>query len=183
MNTRLINVNIHPSNSPLEKINTTLDDCHGVIILGFERKFLVDCEERWERKGVKKLERLKLPTVWNHIEAAMAYSKSLPLLVIIEDDILQEGLLEHCFEWFVYKVNLNDNAHSSDRINGLLLDFKERIENKKNQNIKKLDYEKISFFDLLKQLKISSVVAIIVFLSGLATASFSLSKYFPGLLK
>ena len=52
-------------------------------------------------EGANLLENEGLPTVWNQIEAAMAYTLGRPLLVIVEDGLVSEGLLEGKYDWIV----------------------------------------------------------------------------------
>ncbi|MEI9810933.1 MAG: hypothetical protein WDO16_25330 [Bacteroidota bacterium] len=47
----------------------------------------------------------KYPTPWNQIEAAMAYTKGHPLMLIIEKGLKSEGLLEKGNDWYVLWAN------------------------------------------------------------------------------
>ncbi len=64
------------------------------------------------RKGEneKHLEDVRLPTVWNQIEAAMSYTMGLPLLAIAEADLRREGFLEDGYDWFLNWVSLTPES-------------------------------------------------------------------------
>jgi hypothetical protein len=67
---------------PLKKISEVMQTCSGAVIIAHERLFI---EEAIELRGSEKpipVKKVKLPTVWNQIESAMAYTLDLPLLVI-----------------------------------------------------------------------------------------------------
>lgn len=56
-----------------------MDECAGTVILAFERTQIVQALEKRGSKDERQLADLKLPTVWNQIEATVAYSKGHPL--------------------------------------------------------------------------------------------------------
>ena len=53
--------------------------------------------ELTRRGGEDLLSSIRLPTVWNQIEAAMAHMHEIPLLVIAERGLREEGLLGMSF--------------------------------------------------------------------------------------
>jgi hypothetical protein len=80
-----------------------------VIIVAYERKFVTAGFER--RGGVT--ERLiseeKYTTPWNHVESAMAFALRLPLYVICENGITEEGLIESKVDWFVNRIDFSSS--------------------------------------------------------------------------
>jgi hypothetical protein len=91
---------------PLKTILEVMRSCQGSVIVSFERLHI---EKGLELAGGDKEARLKdvsLPTVWNQIEAAMAYTLGLPLLAIAEERLRDEGFLEKGYDWFVEWMEL-----------------------------------------------------------------------------
>jgi hypothetical protein len=83
-----------------------------------------------EKRGGSKetaLKDIKLPTPWNQIEAAMAYSGGLPLLVIVESGLRSEGLLERGHDWYVQWVKPDGSALNSNEFNGVLASWKSKM--------------------------------------------------------
>ena len=76
-----------------------------------------------------------LPTPWNHIEAAMAYGRGHPLLVIVERRLKSEGLLEQGYDWFVQRVDVSSAALTTLEFNGVLADWKARVEERHKKKI------------------------------------------------
>ena len=67
-----------PSLVPLDEVIQLMDQCFGAVVLGFPQIEV--------RSGTLKGKEIDAPfslgTEWNHIEAALAYARDLPLLVI-----------------------------------------------------------------------------------------------------
>jgi hypothetical protein len=70
---------------PLESVAECMAGCAGTIILAFERLYIQDGAERRGSKQQNPLGNVTLPTVWNQIEAAMAYTLGHPLLVLVDE--------------------------------------------------------------------------------------------------
>jgi hypothetical protein len=118
------------SQQPLKAVMELMDECAGTIILAFERTQIVQAFEKRGSKDERQLADLKLPTVWNQIEATVAYSKGHPLLVIVENGLKAEGLLEQGYDWYVQPVALSADALSSREFQGMFSDWKRRVEKK-----------------------------------------------------
>jgi hypothetical protein len=116
------------SQQPLKAVMELMDECAGTIILAFERTQIIQAFEKRGSKDERQITDLKLPTVWNQIEATIAYSKGHPLLVIVENGLKAEGLLEQGYDWYVQSVPLNQDALSGREFQGMFSDWKRRVE-------------------------------------------------------
>ena len=114
---------------PLLSVAECMADCAGTIILAFERLYIQDGTERRGSKQQQPLGNVTLPTVWNQIEAAMAYALGHPLLVLVENGIKSEGLLERGYDWYVKWVELQDTAFVEPEFIGVFADWKTAVEN------------------------------------------------------
>ena len=92
---------------PLERIAEVMQECCGTIIVAFERLHISEGVELRGGSSATDLTEVSLPTVWNQIEAAMAYALGHPLLAIVESNLRNEGLLEEGYDWFIKWVNLD----------------------------------------------------------------------------
>jgi hypothetical protein len=113
---------------PLKSVTECMTDCAGTIILAFERLYIQDGTERRGSKQQSPLGNVSLPTVWNQIEAAMAYALGHPLLVLVENGIKSEGLLEHGYDWYVKWIDLQDTAFAQPEFIGVFTDWKGAVE-------------------------------------------------------
>lgn len=100
---------------PLKKIEEVMRECAGTIIIAFERVFVErGCELRGG-ENEKFWEGERLPTVWNQIEAAMAYGMAHPLLVLCEAGLRIEGLLDDRYDWYVQRIALDQKLLWSEK--------------------------------------------------------------------
>jgi len=113
LNPRTLGDSDYPTDSPLDEVIAIMNQCVGVIILGYPQIKI--------EKGTLKGENIVsdspifLPTEWNHIEAGLAYAKGLPLLVIhhrrISRGIFDKGAISN----FLYEVYLTRNDWFSEK--------------------------------------------------------------------
>jgi hypothetical protein len=84
-----------------------MDRSAGALVIALER---IAIEQGFERPGASEqtvITTPSIPTPWNQIEAAFAYSKGVPLLVIKEDRVRPDGLLEGRYDWYVHSTALD----------------------------------------------------------------------------
>lgn len=116
------------SKQPLLAVSELMYECAGTVVLAYERVHLVDAIEKRGNPKEARLVEINLPTVWNQIEATMAYMVGHPLLVLVENDMKYEGLLETGNDWYVKAVNLEDNLLEDPEFIGMFSDWKRRVE-------------------------------------------------------
>lgn len=96
-----------PRHKPLQHIAAVMQSCSGTIVVAFERLHIADGLELRGHATPLPVSDVNLPTVWNQIEAAMAYMLGQPLLAIVESGLRDEGLLEQGYDWFVKWIKLD----------------------------------------------------------------------------
>lgn len=179
---RIMNENEWSYEQPLKAINKIIKECDGAVVIAFTRtQFKKGIEIK--KDSYNQLSDIRLPTPWNHIEAAMAYSYGLPLLVIAENGLKPEGLIEDGYDWRIYWTDLNPDVVKSDSFKGFLNSWKDAIVNKKNNkdsiisgNIS--DPSQLKIGTLLRSMTIpqlwKTAAAIIALLSFVAAGSYRL---------
>jgi hypothetical protein len=120
--------NTFSSDAPLKKVIELLESCQGVVVIALERSFFPAGTEKRGGPNETQLSNVKLPTPWNHIEAAMAYSRRLPLLVVVDSGLKSEGLLEHGYDWYVQRIKPVPSALTTLEFNGVLADWKTKVD-------------------------------------------------------
>jgi len=162
--------------SPLKDIARIMRECHGAIIVAFERTYL--------KSGIEKqqfaLKSVRYTTPWNHIEASLAFATGIPIIVLMEPGLRQEGLLEEKHDWYVDRVSISAEALSNEEVQkrirtwcGLLQTAKEpQMQTAKEpQNPGKIDAE-MTLFALMQMLTLKSAgylatLALGIFVFGL----------------
>ena len=85
----------------------------GTIVIALERIHIARGSEFRGSEGEIELDNVNLPTVWNQIEATMAYMLGHPLLAIVNANLRSEGLLETGYDWYVKLVDPDPVSLSS----------------------------------------------------------------------
>ncbi|MEV5055850.1 hypothetical protein MRBLRH13_001459 [Agrobacterium radiobacter] len=142
--------NTFGSQQPLKAIEKLMDECVGVVVIALERKYIeLGIDKRGSSSSEVTLKRVRLPTPWVQVEAGMAYARGLPLLVIAEKGILEEGLIAEGYDWFIQRIEPLPVSLSTAEFSGILSDWKDRVRGK---NTRKVRTAELSIGDLLKGL-------------------------------
>jgi hypothetical protein len=123
--------NTFSSDAPLKKVIELLDSCQGAVVIALERSFFPSGIDKRGGPNESQLSSVRLPTPWNHIEAAMAYSRRLPLMVVVESGLKSEGLLERGYDWYVQWIQPVPSALTTLEFNGVLADWKLKVDSYK----------------------------------------------------
>ena len=173
--------NTFSSDAPLKTVNELLDKCSGTVVIALERTYFASGIEK--RGGPKEsaLSDIRLPTPWNQIEAAMAYSRGHPLMVVVESGLKSEGLLERGNDWYVQWVKPDAAALTTTEFNGVLANWKQKM----LQPQKKLPMHKaaadLTIAELIGSLKPTQLWSVLASLAVLVAGAFALgSKLFGG---
>jgi hypothetical protein len=106
----IIGKTTYPPGNPLPTINEAMRNCHGVIVVACERKYIEIGIEKRGGTEPKKLKAQTYTTPWSQIEASMAYTLGLPIYVIRQLGTVEEGLIEKKFDWFIHDTDLGPDA-------------------------------------------------------------------------
>jgi len=115
------------ADAPLKVVTELMDRCVGVVVIALERAFYPAGTERRGGGDEAAVVNVKLPTSWNQIEAAMAYTRGLPIMVIAETGIKSEGLIDRGHDWHVQWVRPDVAALTTPEFNGVLASWKQKL--------------------------------------------------------
>jgi hypothetical protein len=104
-----------------------LESCAGAVIIAFERTHVSEGVDRGRPVPENALRDRALTTVWNQIEAAMAYTLGRPLLVIVEEGLVSEGLLGARNDWSVQWLPLDPARLETAEFLGSVGDWKRSV--------------------------------------------------------
>lgn len=182
---RTVGRNYFKNAQPLKSVADCMQECSGVIVIGFER---LRIEKGIERRGSPKeilISDSSIPTVWNHIEAAMGYVLRRPLLLLVESSLKQEGMLTIGNDSYVQYVEIDEKALATPEFTGVFSDWKElclkddTTSSRPNHNV---DPDRMTWWELIKSLKPAqlwaAVAALFSIFGIIATAAFKLGGLF-----
>lgn len=119
--------NYFTADSPFTGVNKLMDTCRGAVVIALERTHVAIGTDKPGGPSAAALANVKLATPWNQIEAALAYGRQLPLLVIVEQGIRQDGLLERGFDWYVITATADPSSLATHEFNGVLAAWKQKL--------------------------------------------------------
>lgn len=99
---RTVGRNMFTHKDPLPFVSGLMDQSAGALVIALER---IAVEQGLERRGApeqRAISNVAIATPWNQIEAAFAFAKGIPLLVIRERSVRADGLLERNYGWHVH---------------------------------------------------------------------------------
>lgn len=167
---------------PLLAIRRMMENCHGVVVLAFERTRIEAGREKPGSANETVLGRCSLPTVWNQIEASMAYALDKPLLVLCAKGLRVEGLLEGRYDWYVQRIDMELEATNTREFRGVLEAWKSRLgANATGRRLQALDPGKLSLAELLGTLRPGqariAAAAVFAVVAGISAGSFWLGQH------
>jgi hypothetical protein len=95
---RTLGVTDYDMDAPLTAIRRLMLESNGLLTIAFRRTFIEKgtARLRTDLAGMKEasIDGMWLTTPWAHIEPAMAYQLGLPVLILREKGVLDDGILE-----------------------------------------------------------------------------------------
>jgi hypothetical protein len=97
-----------PGHSPLVDVVALLRQCNGALVLGFSQLQATDALLYRGTPKERREPEVRLATAWNQMEASMAFSLGLPLLLVREDGVREEGMLDRgSLPLFIHSTDLS----------------------------------------------------------------------------
>lgn len=170
------------SEKPLARIKALMNESAGVLVLAYERTRVREGVQKGGTPQERTLRDALLTSVWNQIEAGMAFALAKPVLVVKQRDVLEEGLMEKIGDWYMLDTDISGAAVTDKRFIGVVRHWVENLARVAASPSKVIDGERLSLSDLLLRIPVGQLwgVAAIVFAVLAATAS---GSYYLGVLK
>ena len=119
---RTLGTTDYPSKAPLDEVIDIMAECKGAVILGYPQISII----QGSVKSSELKDTLHLPTEWNHIEAALAYAKGLPLLSVHHSSVSRGVFDRGVMNAFAHSVDMSQPTWSMDKgFNGALTKWKD----------------------------------------------------------
>ena len=112
---------------PILQARDLMKKADAVVVLAFTRFFVASAVEKPGADRAKHestaIRDVRYPTVWNQIEAAMAFGLGRPLLVVVEEGLKQEAMLKDRHEFRAIISPLDPDLLSSEEFKRTFADF------------------------------------------------------------
>lgn len=124
---RTVGRNEFTHKQPLRLVDELMRKSAGAIVIALERIQIRDGNELGGPPAGKIIRNESIPTPWNQIEAAFAYARRLPILVIRQDTVRAEGLLEGRYDWYVHSTELDPKFLRATEFTGTFESWKRDV--------------------------------------------------------
>lgn len=91
---RTLGVTDYDMDAPLKAIRRLMLESNGLITIAFRRALIVEGSGKPETDDAYSINGKWLTSPWSHIEPAMGFQIGLPVLILREKGVLEEGMLE-----------------------------------------------------------------------------------------
>ncbi len=172
--------NTFSSDAPLKAITDLMDNCDGVIVIALERIYCPNGLEKRNGEKQKETGELKISTPWNQIEAALGYSRELPIMVLVEKGLRCDGLLEPGNDWFVQTITLESSSLNTPQFNGILADWKNKLKKQGKASTTSKNPAELTIIEMFGGLKITQLWAALGALAIAIGGSFALGAQLFG---
>ena len=112
---------------PLKSVEELMHKSAGIVVLALERTYIPKAISKPNSPQKTELDEVKLPTVWNQIEATMAYTIGLPLFVMAENGIKSEGLIETGYDLYVKWFTPDEFSFDDKEFAGIFESWKNSV--------------------------------------------------------
>jgi hypothetical protein len=152
------------------------------VVIAFERTRVLEALDEPGSPNEKLLTNESHPTVWNQLEAAMAYARDVPMLTFIEPGLRRQGMLSDRIEWFAQETDLDPAFLKTEQFNQTFQDWLTRVAERR-ENPQKLDIDpsNIKVKELLSRLTPKQLWGLCTglggFLVAIATIAFKLGQH------
>jgi hypothetical protein len=116
-----------PSRQPILEVKDLMKRADAVVVLAFTRYVIASGVEKPDANLPGQKQRAMVnerhPTVWNQIEASIAFGLGKPLFVLLEDGLKQEAMLKDRFEFMARSTSLDPNYFESQAFKSVFANF------------------------------------------------------------
>lgn len=173
--------NTFSADAPLKAVQQLLGTCSGTVVIALERYYFETGIEKRGGPRETELSKVKLSTPWNQIEAAMSYAYDLPLMVLAEHGVKNDGLLEHGNDWYVQTISPERASLNSNEFNGVMASWKKKVNKGISDKKSSPDPSELTVGELIGGLKPTQLWSVLGALAMLLGGAFAIGKLMGGL--
>ncbi|MBV8544069.1 MAG: hypothetical protein JO093_22575 [Acidobacteria bacterium] len=168
---------------PILQARELIEASDAVVVLAFTRTLIRSAIDKPGSKDEKEIKDLRYPTVWNQLEAAMAFGLKRPLLVIVENGLTQEAMLKDRQEFRAVGTALDVSQLQTDEFKGMFGIFKQIVASR-SAEVKRSQSSPVDTWtvgELLRSLRPEQIwkvaAAVAGILSAIAVAAYWVAKH------
>jgi hypothetical protein len=178
--------NVFRGRQPAETARDVIATCGGAVVIAFERTRILTGIDKpggsFEGRLENRIENESHPTVWNQMEAAMAYSREIPLLILVQAGLKRQGMLGDRLEWMAIETELSPEVLGTEKFSQVFADWLNKVKSRQpGSRTPDIDPGEMKIGKLLSQLSAKQAVtlaaSVLTVLIGLAGLAFKAGQY------
>jgi hypothetical protein len=168
---------------PIQFARDLIAECDGTMVIAFERIRINDGLDRPGSTSQRSINGHAYATVWNQLEAAMAYAKNIPAFTLVQKGLHRQGMLSDRLEWFALEDELSPALLKTEKFHQFFQDWLSRVETRRvSPKLSDVDPSQLKIGELIslltpKQLW-SILAAAIGVLATVATVAYALGQFY-----
>jgi hypothetical protein len=169
---------------PVQASRELIGACRGAVVIAFERTVILTGFDKPGSREQKDIANETHPTVWNHMEGAMAYAQEVPMLTLVQRGVKRQGMLSERLEWSALEADLSPALLVTERFQQVFREWLDLVQSEDSVPSKSgLDPASLTVGELLKLLKGPQLWALIAtlfgMLGGAAAIAYKVGQAFP----
>jgi hypothetical protein len=173
---------------PVEFARDLIGSCDGAVVIAFERIRIIQGLERPQSANPKKLKDESYPTVWNQMEAAMAYAQRVPIMTLAQSGLKRQGMLSDRIEWAGIETDLVPAFLQTKQFTQVFEEWLSLVQKRREAlGGAALDLSNLKIRDLMSLIAQLTpkqfwglLVAIFTVIAAIATVSFTAGQFYGG---
>ena len=168
--------------NPLDRIVHELKQSDGALVICFERLYAkAAIEFRNAEQPGPQVKPLLAPTIWNHVEAALARSFELPVLVLAEAGCRADGMLDPKVQLKIHWMDFDAALLSQTYFRELFFGWIDAVKNPSSHRSQRQidDVSDLRLGDILRSLNVGEVAAVLGAAASIFAAGLWLGSHLP----
>ena len=163
---------------PILQARELIEASNAVVVVAFTRTLIESAIDKPGSKDEKEIKNVRYPTVWNQLEAAIAFGLRRPLLVIVEEGLQQEAMLKDRNEFRALVTPLDAGVFETAEFKGMFSAFKTIVLSRSTDTkvAQASQIETWTLVELFRNMRVDQIwkagVAIATLLSAVAAAAY-----------
>jgi hypothetical protein len=166
---------------PVQAARDLIAECDGAFVIAFERTRILRGIERPAGAKPTNIDHESHPTVWNQMEASMAYAQRVPILTIVQRGLKRQGMLSARLEWVAIEGDLDPSLLGSEEFRQIFDEWLSLVRagnEKKKPAVIDLTELRIGHILQMKPAQLYTIIASVFgLLSTVAILSFKLGQH------
>jgi len=168
---------------PVQAARDLIAKCDGAVVIAFERVRIVKAFDKPDSDGQREINNESDPTIWNQMEAALAYGQKVPILTFVQSGLRRQGMLSDRFEWTAIEGELSPVLLRAEKVQQMFGEWLALVEQRRNSgHADDIDPGELGVGRLITQLKPkqlwSVLAAIFSIVAAVSVAAFKVGQLF-----